>query len=173
MRNGHVYLIGMPGSGKTTLGRKLAQALALPFTDMDARIEALAGLPIPLLFAERGEPEFRRLERQVLRGCSEEPFQVIATGGGTVLCEKNVSIMRETGTVLWIDRPLGLISNGLRQDTRPLLAGDAVERLHALYVQREALYRAAAHLRANAGGTMEEALRRALTLLEGASCKRE
>ena len=85
MKRGHIYLVGMPGSGKTSLGRSLAQALSIPFADMDDRIEALAGMPITRIFAERGEREFRRMESEALAACAAEPPQVIATGGGAVL----------------------------------------------------------------------------------------
>ena len=168
MKERHIYLIGMPGSGKTTLGRALAASLALPFTDMDARIEALAGMPISRIFAERGEQAFRQMESEVLAQCAAEPLQLIATGGGVVLREDNVALMRATGTVLWIDRPLDHILGDLRQDTRPLLAGNPAERLRALHAQREALYRATAHHRLDNGDTREQVLQSALALLGAA-----
>jgi len=166
MKHTHIYLIGMPGSGKTTLGQALAAALSLPFADMDARIEAFANMPIARIFAESDEEAFRRMESEALAQCAGEPPQVIATGGGAVLREGNVALMRATGTVLWIDRPLDHILSDLRQDTRPLLAGDAAQRLRALYAERKALYRAAAHHRLDNRGAQEVTLRHALAVLK-------
>jgi len=166
MTRGHIYLIGMPGSGKTTLGQKLAAALALPFADMDARVEALNGMPIPRIFAERGEGAFRQMESEALARCAREPAQVIATGGGAVLREANVALMRATGVTLWIDRPLERILDDVRQDTRPLLAGDAAGRLRALYAERRELYRSAALYQLDNQGTWEQALQSALALLK-------
>jgi len=166
MKNQHIYLIGMPGSGKTTLGQALSASLSLPFADVDARIEAFANMPITQIFPERGEEAFRRMEGEALAQCAAEPPQVIATGGGVVLREANIALMRATGTVLWIDRPLKHILGDVRQDTRPLLAGDAAERLRTLHVQREALYRGASHHRVDNVGMEEQGLRQALAMLK-------
>ncbi len=162
-----LFLIGMPGCGKSVLGERIAEALALPFADIDARIEAQIGMPIARFFAEQGEPAFRALERQTLETLAAQPgATVIATGGGIVLDPANVETMRARGTVLWIDRPLADIIGDVRQDTRPLLAGNAALRLQTLFAQREPLYRAAAHLRLdNSGCTREQAAQRALALL--------
>ncbi|MCL2812557.1 MAG: shikimate kinase [Clostridia bacterium] len=161
----HIYLVGLPGSGKTTLGKALAASLALPFADVDARIETLAGMPITQIFAEQGEEAFRRMESETLAQCAAESPQVIATGGGVVLRGANVALMRATGTVMWIDRPVDHIVGDVRQDTRPLLAGDAAERLRVLYAEREPLYRAAAHLRLENVGTEGQGLISALAFL--------
>jgi shikimate kinase len=160
-------LIGMPGSGKSTLGAALALALALPFVDLDARVTALAGMSIPRVFAEQGEPAFRALERKALAALAAEPgARVVATGGGVVLHAGNVALMRAQGVVLWIDRPLEAILGNLREDGgRPLLAGDAAARLTALHTQRAPLYRAAAHLRLENTGTRAGAVNQALRLL--------
>lgn len=163
-----LFLIGMPGCGKSVLGKRIAAVLALPFADIDERIVARIGMPISRFFAERGEPAFRALERQTLESAAAEPgARVIATGGGIVLDPVNVETMRAHGTVLWIDRPLADILSDVRQDTRPLLAGDAAERLRTLYAQRQPLYRAAAHLRLdNSGCTRDQAVAKALALLQ-------
>ncbi len=160
-----LYLIGMPGCGKTTLGCALAKAFGLPFVDVDERIVALAGMDIPHIFAERGELEFREIEHRALAEICAGPVQVVATGGGAMLRADNVALMREAGTVLWVDRPLDHILTDVRQDTRPLLAGDAAERLRTLHAQREPLYRAAAHLRLESATTRSQTLQRALELL--------
>jgi shikimate kinase len=163
----NLYLIGMPGSGKTTLGRALGKALGLPFADLDEYIVAKAGMSIPSIFAEAGEPAFRALERQALQAVALEPeAQVVATGGGVVLNPANVDTMRGSGILLWIDRPLEHILGNLQPGTRPLLDGDAAERLRTLHAQRHSLYREAAHLRLHNDRRLEEALSEALALLE-------
>jgi shikimate kinase len=162
-----IYLIGMPGSGKSTLGADMACVLALPFVDLDARVAELAGAPIPQIFVEQGEPAFRALERRALADVAAEPgARAVATGGGVVLRADNVALMRASGVVLWIDRPLEAILGDLRaDDTRPLLAGDTAERLQALHAQRAPLYRAAAHLRLENTGAREAVVAQALRLL--------
>ena len=161
-----LYLIGMPGSGKTSLGRALAAALALPFVDVDAQVEAETGMSIPSLFAQRGEAAFRALESQALSALAQGGPQVMATGGGIVLDPRNVAFLRRTGLVLWVDRPVARIAADVRQDTRPLLHGDVANRLAALYAQREPLYRGAAHLRLLNAGSLACACKDTLVLLQ-------
>ena len=160
-----LYLIGMPGAGKTVLGRALADALGVPFVDVDARVEEAAGMPIASLFAARGEEAFRDMESAALRAVAAGAPSVAATGGGIVLRPQNTALLRATGTVLWVDRSVAHILRDVRQDTRPLLQGDAAQRLAVLYAQREALYRAAAHVRLPNERDVTSALADALTLL--------
>ncbi|MDR3050361.1 MAG: shikimate kinase [Oscillospiraceae bacterium] len=167
MHNGqNIYLIGMPGSGKTSLGRCLAAHLRLPFADLDQDIQARAGMSIPDIFAKRGESAFRDIESAALAAVAGRRGMVVATGGGVVLRPENRALLRDTGAVLWLDRPLSGILRTLRQDTRPLLAGDPAERLHALYEQRAALYEQTAHLRLVNTGRLPAAARRAVALLQ-------
>lgn len=160
-----LYLIGMPGCGKTTLGPALASALGMPFADVDQRICEVARQEISQIFAEQGEAVFRTLETAALRALSAEPACVVATGGGIVLRADNVRTMRDTGVVMWIDRPLEQIIADIRQDTRPLLAGDAAQRLRALYAQRKPLYEAAANLLLPNEGPVADVVAQAKTLL--------
>lgn len=162
-----LYLIGMPGCGKTTLGPALASALDLPFADVDQRICEAAGHGIPQIFAEQGEASFRAMEAAALCGLAAEPPCVVATGGGIVLRADNVRAMRDSGLVVWIDRPLEQIIADIRQETRPLLAGDAAQRLSALYVQRKPLYEAAANLRLPNEGPIAAVVAHAEQLLAG------
>ena len=142
---GRIILIGMPASGKTTVGRAVAQALSLPFHDCDREVERLTGRTIPEIFAAEGEEAFRAVESRALAALftAEAPC-VIATGGGAVLSAENRRLLRRSGTVFWLDRDL---KNIMSTDCggRPLLSGGA-EALRTLYKNRRGLYAACAHL---------------------------
>lgn len=145
----NLVLVGMMGSGKSSVGRILAQRLGEPFVDTDAEIEAEAGLAIPALFARDGESRFRALERAVLARVCGSGGQVIATGGGAVLSPENREVLRRTGLVFWLKAPPAeLYRRAVAQGIagRPLLAGeDPLARLTALAFDREEAYGAAAH----------------------------
>lgn len=142
----HIFLIGMMGCGKSTIGRRLSALLACPLIDLDEAIEAQEGRTIPEIFAASGDAGFRICETAALRRACEAPPCVVATGGGIVTREENIALMRENGLVVWLNRPLEDIIATVRQDTRPNLAGDKEERMRTLYAAREALYQRAAHL---------------------------
>lgn len=142
---GRIILIGMPASGKTTVGRAVAQALSLPFHDCDREVERLTGRTIPEIFAAEGEEAFRAVESRALAAlCTAEAPCVIATGGGAVLSAENRRLLRRSGTVFWLDRDLGNIMS-TDCSGRPLLSGGA-EALRTLYKNRRDLYAACAHL---------------------------
>lgn len=142
----HVFLIGMMGCGKSTVGRRLAAQLSCPLIDLDEAIEAHEGRTIPEIFSASGDAGFRVLETAALRRACASPPCVVATGGGIVTREENIALMRAHGLVIWLNRPLEDIIAGVRQDTRPNLAGDKEERMRTLYAARKALYRRAAHM---------------------------
>lgn len=139
----NLWLVGMPGVGKTTVGGLLGQALGRPFVDLDAEIERIAGMPISEIFAAKGEAGFREIEAQAAINASRGRGTVIATGGGTVLRDANRRAMRESGTVVWLQRDL----SRLPTEGRPLSEAKGVEKL---YAEREPIYRAAAHLEVDA-----------------------
>lgn len=143
---GDLILIGLPASGKTTVGRQLARRLDMPFFDCDEAIEAAAGCSVSDIFACRGEAYFRELEHRTLETLCRKESCVIATGGGAVLREDNRLLLRCSGTVFWLDRPLFDIMSTDFQTGRPLLTAGrkALERLAA---ERRALYAACAHYR--------------------------
>lgn len=143
---GDLILIGLPASGKTTVGRQLARRLDMPFFDCDEAIEAAAGCSVSDIFARYGESYFRQLEHRTLETLCRKEGCVIATGGGAVLREDNRLLLRCSGTVFWLDRPLADIMSTDFQTGRPLLTvgRKALERLAA---ERRALYAACAHYR--------------------------
>ncbi|HTG47083.1 MAG TPA: shikimate kinase [Actinomycetota bacterium] len=135
-----VYLVGMPGSGKTTVGREVAGRLGVPFVDLDTEIERAAGVSVPTLFAERGEGAFRALEARALLDASREDPSVVACGGGVVLEPANRITLRNTGVCVFIDVPLERLQERVRPAAdRPLIRseGDLDRLLH----EREPLYR--------------------------------
>ena len=140
-------LIGMPGSGKTTVGRAAALRLDLPFVDVDERIAARFG-PIAELFAQGGEPYFRRCERQALAEvCSGAVL--LATGGGVVTQPESMALLKARAMVVFLDRPLTHILTDIDTASRPLLAGGEAA-LRALHDARMPLYRQYAdHIIAN------------------------
>ena len=143
---GDLILIGLPASGKTTVGRQLARRLDMPFFDCDEAIEAAAGCSVSDIFARYGESYFRQLEHRTLETLCRKENCVIATGGGAVLREDNRLLLQRSGTVFWLDRPLSDIMSTDFQTGRPLLTAGrkALERLAA---ERRALYAACAHYR--------------------------
>lgn len=142
-----LILIGMPGSGKTTVGRQLSRRLGLPFFDSDHVIEQRLGCSIRDYFSREGEQAFRDLEQEVLAELARGPFAVLATGGGAVLREANRATLRAHGHVVYLRSTPEELYRRVRHDTgRPLLqVADPLGRLRALYAERDPLYREAAH----------------------------
>ncbi|MBB3952061.1 shikimate kinase [Aureimonas jatrophae] len=117
-----VVLVGLMGAGKTTVGRRLAQALNLPFVDTDGEIEAASRMSVSELFAAYGEPEFRALEARVVARLVEAGSQVIATGGGAFMSEATRRLLRERATTVWLRAEIDvLMERVLKRPTRPLL----------------------------------------------------
>ncbi len=136
-----LYLVGMMGAGKTTVGKRLAQQLNYRFADTDAVIEQLVRKPIRDFFAESGEAAFRQLETQVLAEIAPYTRMVISTGGGVVTQRQNWSYLHQ-GIVLWLDVPVDTLLNRLKGDhNRPLLqTTDPKATLESLLKQRSPLY---------------------------------
>jgi len=142
-------LVGMPGSGKSTVGRHLARRLGLPFVDMDQRLEQQLGCSIRSYFEQHGEAAFRDYEAALLAQLADQPGDmVLSTGGGIVLRPENRAALREGFShVMYLRASADDIFKRLRYDrTRPLLqVADPLERLRELYRTRDPLYREAAH----------------------------
>lgn len=134
----NLILIGMPGSGKSSIGRVLAERLGREFVDCDAEIVRRVRLSIPDIFARRGERGFRDMESEVVAEVCREKGRVIATGGGAILREQNVRAMRQNGVVIMVERAL----NDLPMDGRPLSSSQ--QALIDMWKVREPKYRAAA-----------------------------
>lgn len=135
----HIVLIGPMGAGKSSLGRRLAEARGVPFVDLDREIEARAGRDIPAIFAEEGEAGFRTMESAALVDVLSGPACILASGGGAVLADANRSAMRQHGFVVYLKIDVDEQLRRLADDTsRPLIAGD----------DREAVLRHLAALRA-------------------------
>jgi shikimate kinase len=134
----------MMGTGKTTVGKVLAQQLGYRFLDSDALIEQITGQNVSEIFAKEGEQAFRDLETQVIAELSTDTKTVIATGGGVVLRSQNWSYLHH-GLILWLDAPVDLLEQRLAEDTsRPLLqTSDLKQKLSSLSQQRRALYQQA------------------------------
>lgn len=155
LRGANLYLIGMMGAGKSTLGQVMAEKLGYRFCDTDTVIEQAAQQPIPEIFASAGEAEFRALESQVLSQLSPYMRLVIATGGGIVLNQENWWHLRQ-GVVVWIDVPVEELVRRLQGDTsRPLLQRpDWPTHLANLLNDRQARYdQADIHLTVQSGET--------------------
>ena len=142
-----LVLVGLPGSGKSTVGRQLARRLGLPFTDTDHAIEQRIGCSIREFFDREGEPAFRDIEEAVIDELARSNAGVIATGGGAVLRPANRDHLRAGGHVIYLRSTPEELFRRLRHDTnRPLLqVADPLARLRALYDERDPLYRETAH----------------------------
>lgn len=140
-------LVGMPGGGKSTVGRHLARQLKRPFFDADVQIEHRIGCPIRTFFEREGEARFRDIEEQVIAELTADPNAVIATGGGAVLREANRRALHDDTTVIYLRSTPEELFRRLRHDTqRPLLqVADPMRKLRELFAERDPLYRATAH----------------------------
>lgn len=163
-----IFLVGLSGSGKTTVGHLLADQLGLPFLDTDAEIERRTGCAVPQIFESAGEPAFRALEREVVAAACSLNAGVVATGGGAPLDGQSRQAMRDAGVVLWLDAPddelAARLASGGDAD-RPLLSGGVGASLARLREQRQAAY-SQAGAKISASGTPNEIVQRILAALD-------
>ena len=154
----NLVLIGMPGSGKSTVARALGEALGREVVEADERIEAEAGCTIPEIFAREGEEGFRRRETASLREQGMRSGLILSTGGGCVTREENYPLLHQNGTVFWLRREI----DRLPREGRPLsLKAD----LHAMYEKRRPLYERFADHAIDNNGSLEETVRAILEVL--------
>jgi shikimate kinase len=142
-----IVLVGFMAAGKSRIGRILAERLKLPFIDTDREIERSYGVPIAAIFAERGEAEFRKAERELILRLLSEKAQVIAIGGGAFVDSVTRSELNRKARTVWLDVPLEIAMDRLaRSDARPLATSKSEEELRALWEERRKCY-AEAHVR--------------------------
>jgi shikimate kinase len=142
LRGRTIVLVGMMGAGKTSVGKRLAEALNLPFFDADEEIERAAGRTIAEIFEQRGEAEFRDGERRVIARLLDQPPHVLATGGGAFCNPETREMVSRKAVSVWLKAPPEVLARRVaRKNNRPLLRGqDPRQVLDALLEKREAAY---------------------------------
>jgi shikimate kinase len=160
----NVYLVGLMGAGKTTIGRLLARRLKLRFYDSDQEVERRCGVKIPVIFEIEGEAGFRAREQQAIAELTALDGIVLATGGGAVIAEENRRRLAASGTVVYLNAQPEDLFDRVRQDRhRPLLAcADPLARLRELHARRDPLYRSLADVVMDTGTQSVPALARTL-----------
>ena len=165
----HIFLIGMPGAGKTTIGKALAQTLGLEFFDVDTEIQERTGKSIQNIIIHDGEDEFHQLELEVIQELvSHKKASVIATGGGTVLCDETAALMRESGYVVLIQRDVKQILDDLDMEIRPLLK-ESIEYIFRLYEERQPIYERVSHIKIENISNVADVVKAVISSLPNAS----
>ena len=160
-----VFLIGLPGAGKSTIGNAVANELDIPFIDLDHEIEKTAGKSIPRIFSEAGEPSFRQLEADATTRLSPQPA-IVAPGAGWISNEAIRVLVPRPGPTIYLrvaPRTAALRLGGAAA-SRPLLAGDPVERLELLFQQRRELFESADGIVDTEGSPIEQIVKRTAEL---------
>ncbi len=160
----NVYLIGMPGCGKSTIGKIVSEKLGMPFLDLDAYIVKSTGETIDEMF-KKGESYFRKKETECLLNVSSLKNTVVATGGGVVEMEANLSILKNSGCVVFVDTPPDNIIANSSLEGRPLLA-DNKNRIFDLYKRRYSLYEKFSDFTVKNCGGIEAAVSGVIKLLK-------
>ncbi|NKF07511.1 shikimate kinase [Clostridium gasigenes] len=149
-----VLLIGMPGCGKTTIGKLLATKLNYNFCDMDKYIEDISGETVKELF-EKGEENFRKWENKACVKLSKKRRVIISSGGGVIKNEKNIDLFREESIIIFIDRPLDNIIEDVNIEKRPLLSSGK-EKLYNIFQERYELYNKYCHIKIVNNGFLKD-----------------
>ncbi|MDY5731439.1 MAG: shikimate kinase [Eubacteriales bacterium] len=138
--NRHIYLIGMPGCGKSSLGKRIAASLKLPYVDTDVLLTESLQMDTKQILEQYGEQAFRNAETNILSHLSAAKPCLISTGGGLPLKEINQRIMQNNGYIVLIDRPLEMIKSNIRIEKRPLLVKKGIQELDRIYAIRMPIY---------------------------------
>lgn len=162
-----LVIVGMPGAGKSTIGKRLAARLSLPFIDADNEIEKAAGMSIPEIFASLGEPSFREGERRVIARILDGAPCVLATGGGAFMDENTRTKVKERGISIWLDVSIDtLAERTARNNNRPLIQNkDPKASLIPLFEKRGPIYALADVRVSSDDGPADENVERALKAL--------
>jgi shikimate kinase len=165
--NRTVALVGMMGAGKSSVGRRLASRLNVPFKDADSEIENAAGCSIAEIFERYGEPAFRDGEKKVIARLLGETPHVLATGGGAFMDETTRGLIKDAAVSIWLQAPIELLlSRTQRRDTRPLLReGDPRETMERLLSEREPIYAQADLTISSEDGPHSAAVERVISVL--------
>jgi shikimate kinase len=163
-KSDNIFLVGLMGAGKTTVGRQLAKQLDKTFIDSDQEIEARTGVRIPVIFEIEGEAGFRKREESAIELLTAQSNIVLGTGGGAVLSEKNRKLLKSRGMVIYLrGNPEQLYERTRHDKNRPLLqTEDPLARLRSLYLQRDPLYLEVADLVVDTGRQSVSSLTRQL-----------
>jgi len=153
----NIVLIGMPGCGKTTIGKALAERLGVKFVDTDSKIETIIGKSPAELIETNGEEYFRKIESEIILKTAKETGQVIATGGGSVLLPQNRDALMQNGFIIYLDREI----EKLATDNRPLS-----KNIDALYKERAPVYNALCSIKINVNDNLEDNIKRITELLK-------
>lgn len=156
----NIILVGMPGSGKSTIAALLAEQLGRSIIDADQKVIELAGKSIPDIFAEDGEAIFRQWETQALSDLGKKSQLIIATGGGCVTQQRNYPLLHQNGMIFWLQRELDLLPT----DGRPL---SLIQKLSDMYAMRKPMYEAFSDYQIDNNGTCQESIHQILSILEG------
>lgn len=153
-----IFLVGMPGSGKTTVGKALAKALGIEFYELDSMVQEKAGKSIQNIIIYDGDLAFREYEYEAIKDLRDNRRSVVvATGGGTVLSEKTVALMRELGIVVFVHRDVTEILGDLDLEIRPLLK-ENIEYIFRLYEERCPLYEEVSHTKVENASSISDAV---------------
>lgn len=163
--NKNIVFIGLPGSGKTSIGKLVSERLLLPFYDVDAYIEKKEGRLIREIFLQ-GEDYFRTLESQAIKEISELCPSVISTGGGSVKIPSNMEILQKNSTIFYINRPIENIIQDIDISSRPLLA-EGIQKLYRLYEERYPLYKKYSDMEVLNDATFQEVVANIVELIKG------
>ena len=160
----NIVLIGMPGSGKSSVGKILAESLDMDFCDVDEYIEKSEDKSIKEIF-EQGEGHFRAIESAAIAKLSQKKNTVIATGGGVILCSQNMVNLKQNGIIFFINRPIDQIVRDIDISIRPLLAKD-INRIYKLYNERYQLYKKYSDFEIQSPSGIADTARQIIEILE-------